>query len=203
MNKTKLFIVSAFALFATTFFASCSSDAPNEKSYYVKPEIKDFTYEDAILAYDSFVDEIYIEQRGVYRVAAGDASGAIAVGWCQSMMFDMSINAYKLTGDQKYLDLMHSHYLGCKEDFTFDWYDYSRWDLYDDMMWWVGSIARAYILTGDAEYLKVSEEGFKRVWYGKPVADGGDPLDAKVLSIKKMEVCIGTGNLDVLVKWLV
>lgn len=142
-----------------------------------------FSYQDALTAYDAFNAGLFEQGRGLYARDTGK-SGAVAVGWTQAMMFDMTMNAYKLTGDQKYLDLMRKHYEGVRDAFTFDWYDYSRWDLYDDMMWWVGSLARAYLLTGDEEYLKVSEEGFKRVWEGKPESmkndgKGWNELDSK------------------------
>lgn len=138
-----------------------------------------FTYDDAVTAFDAFISNFF-ESRGQFA-RDSDMSGTTAVAWTQATMFDMIINAYKLTGDSKYLDLMKKHYEGCKNSFTFDWYDYSHWDLYDDMMWWVGSLARAYELTGEEEYLAVSEEGFKRVWFGKPDNSDGkgfDELDA-------------------------
>lgn len=140
-----------------------------------------FSCQDAIDAYDAFNAGLFEPGRGIYARDTGK-SGTVAVGWTQAMMFDMIMNAWKLTGDQKYMDLMKSHYEGFRNAFTFDWYDYSHWDLYDDMMWWVGSLARAYLLTGEDEYLKVSEEGFRRVWDGKPSdfdGTGWSELDAK------------------------
>lgn len=128
-----------------------------------------FTYADVITAYDAFNQHLFSNGRKVYRRDT-HTSSSIAVGWTQSMLFDMTMNAYKLTGDQKYLDLMETHYEGCSVEFKFDWYDYNYWELYDDMMWWVGSFARAYMLTDNEEYLELSEEGFKRVWYGNPDA---------------------------------
>lgn len=177
MKKIKsVLTIAAACLFTAPQFMGCSSS--DDYKTWEPPTVPQFTYNDAIAAYDAFNEHLFQESRGVYRRDTG-GSGEIAVGWTQSMMFDMTMNAYKLTGDKKYLDLMKKHYEGCAIDFTFDWYDYSHWDLYDDMMWWVGSLARAYLLTGDQKYLQISEEGFHRVWYGKPVADGGHPLDAK------------------------
>ena len=138
-----------------------------------------FTKSDAILAFDSFISNFF-ESRGQFARDT-NMDGTTAVAWTQATMFDMIINAYKLTDDQKYMDLLNKHFEGCKNTFTFDWYDYSHWDLYDDMMWWVGALARAYQLTGNEEFLSVSEEGFKRVWYGKESnfdGKGWDELDA-------------------------
>lgn len=138
-----------------------------------------FTKSDAILAFDSFISNFF-ESRGQFARDT-NMDGTTAVAWTQATMFDMIINAYKLTDDQKYMDLLNKHFEGCKNTFTFDWYDYSHWDLYDDMMWWVGALARAYQLTGNEEFLSVSEEGFKRVWYGKESnfdGKGWNELDA-------------------------
>ena len=172
MIKNKMGFAIGCMLMVMLF--GCSDSDANEN---VKPEEQGFTYNDVITAYDSFNDNMFIDARGVYRRDAGTGDGEIAVGWTQAMMFDMAMNAYKLTGDAKYKDLMEKHYEGCNKDFKFDWYDYNYWDLYDDMMWWVGSFARAYLLTKDNKYLKLSEDGFYRVWNGKPVSEGGDPLD--------------------------
>lgn len=172
MNKNKIIIVFGWMLIAALFGCSDSDADENKNS-----GDKGFTYNDVITAYDSFNEHLFIDSRGVYRRDAGSGTSDIAVGWTQAMMFDMIMNAYKLTDDKKYLNLLEKHYEGCNVDFKFDWYDYKYWDLYDDMMWWVGSFARAYLLTNDEKYLKLSEDGFYRVWNGKPESEGGDPLD--------------------------
>ena len=172
LNKNKIIIVFSWILGAMLF--GCSDSDANENN---NSGDKGFTYSDVITAYDSFNEYLFQDSRQVYRRDAGSGTSEIAVGWTQAMMFDMTINAYKLTGDKKYMDLMERHFEGCSNEFTFDWYDYSHWDLYDDMMWWVGSLARAYLLTKDDKYLKISEDGFYRVWNGKPQSEGGHPLD--------------------------
>ena len=48
------------------------------------------------------------------------------------------------------------------------------WFIYDDIMWRTISLARAYELFGNEEYLQLSEESFKRVWFGsEKVGDTG------------------------------
>lgn len=185
MKMIKSALIIAAAAIITTLSAGCSDDKGNNNTK--GPTKNSFTYDDAVKAYDSFHEHLFSTSRNVYL--RDTQSTNIAVGWTQAMMFDMILNAYKLTEDDKYLDLMEKHYKGCNttSTFKFDWYNYQFWDLYDDMMWWVGSFARAHLLIKDIdgyedlskEFLKVSEEGFKRVWYGKPVSEGGDPLDAK------------------------
>jgi hypothetical protein len=46
-------------------------------------------------------------------------------------------------------------------------------------MWWVVTLARTYLITGDKQWLERSKSGFERVWYGsKIVKDNGsyDPV---------------------------
>lgn len=176
MKKMTTFLASAITVCITGLcICSCENKGGNgnENTEY------SFTYDDAVLAFDSFVSAFF-ESRGQFARDT-NMDGKTAVAWTQATMFDMIQNAYKLTGDRKYLDLLKEHFEGSKNAFSFDWYDYSHWDLYDDMMWWVGALARAYQLTGEEEYLTVSEEGFKRVWYGKESGDDGkgwNELDA-------------------------
>src|SRR3546814_13968399 len=62
----------------------------------------------------------------------------------------------------------------------FNWDNGKVWFIYDDIMWWVISLARGYELTGNAPYLELAETGFERVWSGSSVVkDGGsyDPVN--------------------------
>lgn len=167
--KTALIITTAIISAGMAFSSFGCSDSKDDGGNNGTTPTSGFTYDDVITAYDAFNKYLFSNGRQVYRRDT-HATSDIAVGWTQSMLFDMTMNAYKLTGDQKYLDLMQAHYEGCSVAFKFDWYDYNYWELYDDMMWWVGSFARAYMLTDNDEYLELSEEGFKRVWYGNPYA---------------------------------
>lgn len=50
----------------------------------------------------------------------------------------------------------------------------SGWFIYDDIMWWTISLARACELFKVDEYLKLTGASFSRVWYGsKRVGDTG------------------------------
>ena len=147
MKKITIFLAAAVTVCITGLcICSCENKGGNgnENTEY------SFTYDDAVLAFDSFVSAFF-ENRGQFARDT-NMDGKTAVAWTQATMFDMIQNAYKLTGDQKYLDLLKEHFEGSKNAFSFDWYDYSHWDLYDDMMWWVGALARAYQLTGEEEY---------------------------------------------------
>lgn len=163
-NKFILAVICLCAMGATMCACSKSSE-PSDQT-----ESETITSKEALEAFDAFTDAFF-DARGQFERDT-DKSGTTAVAWTQATMFDMILNAYQLSGDEKYLSLLKKHFEGCKNSFTFDWYDYSHWDLYDDMMWWVGALARAYEVTGEKEFLTISEEGFKRVWYGKTEDDG-------------------------------
>jgi len=145
---------------------------------YAGTEVSTLTKSDALKAFENFNKYFWNPTAGRFFRNTGNTTN-YAVAWVQATYFDMIMNAYKLSGDNKYLEQLKAHFKGCKNSFGFDWYNYDKWNLYDDMMWWVGALARAYNLTGDAEYLTLSENGFHRVWYGKSVEDGGDARDAK------------------------
>jgi hypothetical protein len=63
----------------------------------------------------------------------------------------------------------------------YNWDNGVVWFIYDDIMWWVIALARAYELTGNEEYLNFSKTGFERVWSGSSVVgDNGsyDPVNS-------------------------
>lgn len=93
-----------------------------------------------------------------------DKTGRAAI-WTQAIYWDMVMNAYKRTKDTKYLHLINEIYQGGYEQYTaYDWTDTYEWFIYDDMMWWIISLARAYEITGDGKYLADAATGFFYVW---------------------------------------
>ncbi len=101
----------------------------------------------------------------------------------------MAMNAYKRAkaeGDtqkeQKFKQLCDDLFAGNKAHYAnFDFDDNNEntgWFIYDDIMWWTVTLARAYELFGVEEYLSLSEESFGRVWYGsEKVGDTGSYAD--------------------------
>ncbi|GHU64380.1 alpha-1,6-mannanase [Bacteroidia bacterium] len=95
---------------------------------------------------------------------------AVAAIWVQAIYFDMIMNAYKRTKDIQYKNLMEDIYQGNYDHYAqYDFDNGKVWFIYDDIMWWVISLGRAYELTGEEKYLNFSKAGFKRVWSGSPV----------------------------------
>lgn len=139
-----------------------------------------FTNEDANDAIDNFNKYLLDPQRKLYfrDTDQPDKLGAI---WTQAIYWDMIMNAYKRTNDAKYSGLMEEIYQGGYDEYDhYNWDNKDVWFIYDDIMWWVISLARAYEMTGDQKYLDLSESGFKRVWSGSGVVgDVGsyDPVD--------------------------
>ena len=164
----KLHIIKFSGIFVLSFIllTSCGLQSGRKsKSSYSR--------EDVITAYDSFNRYFYNTASGVYNKSIHDKTRAAI--WVQAIYWDMSMNAYKLTGEEKYRKLIDDIFAGAVSEYdNFNWDNDKEWFIYDDIMWWVISLARAYELTGDQKYLDISISGFDRVWNGnESVGDDG------------------------------
>lgn len=75
------------------------------------------------------------------------------------------MNAYKRTKAPKYRQLIEEVYQGGYEQYDkYNWDNKIEWFIYDDMMWWIISLARAYEITNDPKYLAHASSGFYHVW---------------------------------------
>ena len=149
-----------------------------------------YTNQDVWSAYEGFNKTFLDSKKYIYKTdtsfpeAVDRWKGAAAI-WCQPMYWDMSMNAYRLAckqGDKKrkkeFKELSRKIFEGNKAQYAgFNFHDNNEntgWFIYDDIQWWTITLARAYQLFGDDEYLKLSEASFKRVWYGsEKVGDTG------------------------------
>lgn len=147
-------------------------------------------------AYDAFNAVFLDGDKHIYKTdsevprATGRFNGAAAI-WCQPICWNMAMDACRLAesrGDrrraERYGQLVRDIFEGEKAHYAgFDFDDNNEntgWFIYDDIMWWTISLARAYTLFGDGEYLRLSEESFRRVWYGSDrVGDTGSYDPAK------------------------
>ena len=145
---------------------------------------------DVWAAYDGFNRTFLDSTKRIYKTdtsfphAVDRFHGAAAI-WCQPIYWDMAMNAYRLAKKQRerkraryYKKLCRQIFEGNKAHYAdFDFDDNNEntgWFIYDDIMWWTISLARAYELLGAEEYLNLSEESFHRVWYGSErVGDTG------------------------------
>ncbi|MBN9382082.1 MAG: glycoside hydrolase family 76 protein [Chitinophagaceae bacterium] len=124
-----------------------------------------FTANNATSAYNDFNKYLYNSGAKLYY-RASDKSGIAAI-WTQAIYFDMAMNAWRRTGDAQYKQLIEDIYQGNYQQYAgYDWTNQDKWFIWDDMMWWIIALARAYETTGDQKYLDHAKAGFNFVWNG-------------------------------------
>lgn len=141
-------------------------------------------------AYDGFNRNLLDSEKFIYKTdtsfehAVDRWNGAAAI-WCQPTYWDMAMNAWQLAERlhdvqraQRYKELSRKIFEGNRAQYVgFDFDDNNEntgWFIYDDIQWWTITLARAYQLCGDEEYLRLAEASFRRVWYGSDrVGDTG------------------------------
>ena len=141
-----------------------------------------YTNEDITVALDAFNRYFYSTGRKLYAEKnSGLDRGKVAAIWVQAIYWDMAMNAYLRTGSEADKKRMDDLFEGNGKEYdNYNWDNGVKWFIYDDIMWWVVSLARAYEITGDDKYLNLSKTGFERVWSGsKVLGDNGsyDPVN--------------------------
>ncbi|MDR0714969.1 MAG: glycoside hydrolase family 76 protein [Bacteroidales bacterium] len=143
------------------------------------PVFSGYTEADVDRAYAAFNKQFFSPSQGIYYERS-NKQGKVAAIWTQAIFLDMAANAFLRTRSEKdslfFLTLLEGNR---KYYDNFNWDNGVVWFIYDDIMWWVISLARTAALTGDAKWLALSESGFERVWSGsKVLKDNGsyDPL---------------------------
>lgn len=127
------------------------------------PAKASYTSEEATRAIDAFHKAFYNPEMKLYAISS-DGKGRAAI-WVQAIYWDMMMNAYKRTKAPEYRRLIGEMYEGGYEQYDkFNWNNKIEWFIYDDMMWWIISLARAYEITGEAKYLADAASGFHHVW---------------------------------------
>lgn len=156
---------------------------------------KAYTLEDVWLAYDGFNRCFLDKNKYIYKTdtsfpeAVDRWNGAAAI-WCQPVYWDMAMNAYKLacrlkdkTREEELKVLCYKIFEGNKAQYVhFDFHDNNEntgWFIYDDIQWWTISLARAYLLFGNQEFLNLAEASFSRVWYGSDKVGDTGSFDEK------------------------
>ena len=126
-------------------------------------KLKHFTKKDATTAIDAFHSTFYNPEMKLYAISS-DMKGRAAI-WVQAIYWDMIMNAYKRTKAPEYRRLIEEVYQGGYEQYDkYNWDNKIEWFIYDDMMWWIISLARAYEITDDPKYLAHASSGFYHVW---------------------------------------
>jgi len=167
--KTVLIIVMGMCL---SVLMACS-----KKNEVVQPspslvEKQPITSADAINAINAFHTNFYSTSEKLYYSSTEHKN--LAAIWTQAIFWDMNMNAYQLTKNPDYLQRVEAIYQGAYQKYDkFNWENRTEWFIYDDMMWWIISLARAYELTGEEKYLIAAKAGFERVWRDSYDPKGG------------------------------
>jgi len=139
-------------------------------------KIRKFSSKDANTSIDAFNKFFFNKETKVYN-ASSEKPGRAAI-WTQAIYWDMIMNAYSRTQNKKYYDMIGEIYQGaCGEYDNFNWKNTTEWFIYDDIMWWIISLCRAHVVTGNEKYLELAISGFDRVWYGSPGIDDRGSYD--------------------------
>jgi len=124
-----------------------------------------YTSNNATSAYNDFNKYLYNPNAKLYY-RASDRSGIAAI-WTQAVYFDMAMNAWRRTGDAQYKQLIEDLYQGNYQQYAgYNWTNDVKWFIWDDMMWWIIALGRAYETTGEQKYLDHARAGFNFVWNG-------------------------------------
>lgn len=101
--------------------------------------------------------------KNFYTVSEDGSTGIITEGhfWTRAEMFEIIVDAYELTGEEKYRDLMWQMYRGFVKEHGADW---NNNEYNDDIMWMTIGCARAYQLTGETEYKDMAIKHFNMVF---------------------------------------
>jgi predicted alpha-1,6-mannanase (GH76 family) len=162
-------IIFFLATFTTLSGTSCSKSGtggkPQPPTAPPVNENKTFTATDALTAFNAFNSVYYsTTDRLYYGTSEKKGIGAI---WTQAIYWDMVMNAYERTKDPSYYKMITDVYDGGYQRYDgYNWDNTTTWFIYDDMMWWVMSLTRAYKITNNPAYLNKAKAGFKRIWEG-------------------------------------
>lgn len=153
--------VNICLILSVAMLAACSKKSSTPVVTAPKPV--SFTANDATAAFNSFNTYFYsTTDKLYYSTTEKKDIGAI---WTQAIFWDIAMDAYKRTNNATYLQLIKDIYQGGYNRYAgYDWENKTAWFIYDDIMWWVISLARAYEITGNNDYLSYSQSGFARVW---------------------------------------
>ena len=134
------------------------------------PPKKTFTEVDATNSLVSFNQYYYSTKDKLYFATTEQKN--ISAIWTQAIFWDIIMDAYKRTEETRWREMIDEIYEGAYNRYDrFNWENKVVWFIYDDMMWWIISLARAYEITGNEIYLNTSIDGYKRVW-----RDSYDPV---------------------------
>jgi predicted alpha-1,6-mannanase (GH76 family) len=144
--------------------ASCSKSSTKPATVVVDPPQQvSYTAANATTAYNTFNKYFYSTSDKLYY--ANTDKKDIGAIWTQAIYWDLAMDTYKRTNDPAVRTMVDDIYQGGYNRYDhFNWNNKTVWFIYDDMMWWIISLARGYQLTSNPDYLSNSVAGFQHVW---------------------------------------
>ncbi|WP_316795253.1 glycoside hydrolase family 76 protein [Pedobacter agri] len=176
LRKIKI-LTAVLSLMIAISISSCSkkgTEEPTTKPPTLPPTTPtSFTAAEATIAFNSF-NTIYYSPTDKLYYSTTEKKGLAAI-WTQAIYWDNVMNIFERTKDPAYYKLITDMYDGgAKRYDNYNWDNSIEWFIYDDMMWWVISLTRAYEITKNQAYLDKAKSGFTKVWSGSydPVKGG-------------------------------
>ena len=115
------------------------------------------------VAMEAFQEYCYNQNTKLYYNNT-DQQGMAAI-WTHAIFWNIVLDAYERTGDMKYVTLSNDIFSGGYAQYAqYDWNNQTVWFVFDDLMWWIISMARAYQLTGNTDCLNTAIDGFNNVY---------------------------------------
>lgn len=171
MKKVSTLLTLFFLLLYCGILSAKVPSAGKNSSGYANADIQ--------MAYDAFNKQFLSPSLGIYYEKSTQ-NGKVAAIWTQAILVDIAENAYLRTRSQKDSLLFRTLLEGNRRYYDhYNWDNGKVWFIYDDIMWWVITLGRTYLITGEEEWLRLSQSGFERVWSGsKILKDNGsyDPV---------------------------
>lgn len=169
-NKSLIICVSLLLISFLLFTSSCNN-ATLENVNIIDPKVVEVT-ENYI---DSFWDDDfnYFYQNnlkipaGAHR--SGPAFGRYSDFWVEAQHWQTVMDIYDRQGGEYYLDLINKVY----EGFKFFYPNFKNNIYNDDIGWWALGCTRAYIITGNQEYLDDAKEMFDYIYESYSTDLGG------------------------------
>jgi predicted alpha-1,6-mannanase (GH76 family) len=161
MNKLRCFLTIT-VLIASISCGKSNTPGVGTEDPPVLPPVS-FTSKDATAAFNTFNQYFYSPTDKLYY--SNTEKKDIGAIWTQAVYWDLIMDTYKRTGDAAHRKMIDDLYQGGYNRYDkYNWSNKVVWFIYDDMMWWIISLARAHEITGNHEYLNTSIEGFQYVY---------------------------------------
>ncbi len=149
---TKLMCLGLAA--AMLFCEGCGNDDKSKtvnENFGQRGALEDMAYQ----AFTAYIDE-YMETKD---------SGNVVVKqerfWIDSEIFEVIIDAYERTGDERYYNMIFDYFEGFKEKHKKNW---TYIAMNDDLMWISTALARAYRCTGEETFIDYAKDYINFVW---------------------------------------